>query len=159
MKTPGEHFLENSQRMSEKFEISIVVVGDSQCGKTQLINRFQNFKFSKVGSNVFMAHSNRIKTDFGSKFNRAFQSNEFSKLTQPGIKSIKITFGSKSGATQSREERIMLNRNSNKVTRDPTSLSDPFQTNSCVCLSQQDFSSIISILILFINPKCSVKLC
>lgn len=56
MKTPGEHFLENSQRMSEKFEISIVVVGDSQCGKTQLINRFQNFKFSKVGSNVYLWH-------------------------------------------------------------------------------------------------------
>jgi len=29
-------------------ELSIVVVGDSQCGKTQLINKFQNFNFSKV---------------------------------------------------------------------------------------------------------------
>ena len=29
-------------------EISIVVVGDSQCGKTQLINRFANGCFSEV---------------------------------------------------------------------------------------------------------------
>ena len=29
-------------------EISIVVVGDSQCGKTQLMNRFTNGGFSEV---------------------------------------------------------------------------------------------------------------
>jgi GTPase SAR1 family protein len=29
-------------------EISIVIVGDSQCGKTQLISRFDNKYFSKV---------------------------------------------------------------------------------------------------------------
>ena len=31
-------------------EISIVVVGDSRSGKTQLINKFQNFQFSKVNN-------------------------------------------------------------------------------------------------------------
>ena len=33
---------------NKDLELSIVVVGDSQCGKTQLINKFQNFNFSKV---------------------------------------------------------------------------------------------------------------
>ena len=34
-------------------EISIVVVGDSRSGKTQLINKFQNFQFSKVNNLKF----------------------------------------------------------------------------------------------------------
>ena len=33
-------------------EISVVIVGDSQCGKTQLINRFANKSFSKVNNNM-----------------------------------------------------------------------------------------------------------
>ena len=37
----------NKDKNSE-IPISIVVVGDSHCGKTQLINKFQNFNFSKV---------------------------------------------------------------------------------------------------------------
>ena len=39
----------SSQNFSLKMtELSIVFVGDSRCGKTQLINRFHNGKFSKV---------------------------------------------------------------------------------------------------------------
>ena len=37
-----------SRNKNSEISISIVVVGDSQCGKTQLINKFQNFNFSKV---------------------------------------------------------------------------------------------------------------
>jgi len=33
---------------TKDLELSIVVVGDSRCGKTQLINKFQNFNFCKV---------------------------------------------------------------------------------------------------------------
>ena len=42
-----------SKSISDKIpEISIVIVGDSQCGKTQLINRFANKSFSKVSNTV-----------------------------------------------------------------------------------------------------------
>ena len=38
-----------SDKICDKIpEISAVVVGDSQCGKTQLINRFSRKKFSQV---------------------------------------------------------------------------------------------------------------
>ena len=109
MKTPSEQFLENSQRMAEKFEISIVVVGDSQCGKTQLINRFQNFKFSKVGSNIYgIATRSKLilvqnLTEHSSLMNSA-------NLLNPVLNPSKLHLGVKAGATQSRDERIMLNR-------------------------------------------------
>ena len=38
----------NNNNCDKNSEISIVVVGESQSGKTQLINKFQNFQFSKV---------------------------------------------------------------------------------------------------------------
>ena len=38
--------LTNSDNMTS--QISVVAVGDSQCGKTQLINRFANGSFSEV---------------------------------------------------------------------------------------------------------------
>ena len=37
-------------------EISIVIVGDSQCGKTQLINRFADKSFSKVSNIMTIQH-------------------------------------------------------------------------------------------------------
>ena len=36
--------------MAPPLELSVVVVGDSGCGKTQLINRFANRKFSEVNT-------------------------------------------------------------------------------------------------------------
>ena len=38
--------LNSSEKMSG---LSVVVVGDSKCGKTQLINRFANAAFDQVG--------------------------------------------------------------------------------------------------------------
>ena len=63
MKVSSEHILENPE-MSEnkKFEISIVVVGDSRCGKTQLINRFTNSKFSKVKESNNLIRVSRISS-------------------------------------------------------------------------------------------------
>ena len=43
----------NNNNCDKNSEISIVVVGDSQSGKTQLINKFQNFQFSKVNNLIF----------------------------------------------------------------------------------------------------------
>ena len=42
-------------------ELSIVVVGDSQCGKTQLINKFQNFNFSKVKDDFHKNHKDLVE--------------------------------------------------------------------------------------------------
>ena len=52
----GAKYLDNKMGRRENnncdknSEISIVVVGDSRSGKTQLINKFQNFQFSKVNN-------------------------------------------------------------------------------------------------------------
>ena len=50
----GAKYLDNKMRKNnncdKNSEISIVVVGDSRSGKTQLINKFQNFQFSKVNN-------------------------------------------------------------------------------------------------------------
>ena len=45
-------------RVSEAMaEVSVVVVGDSQCGKTQLINRFAHSTFSQVTLSKQTHHS------------------------------------------------------------------------------------------------------
>ena len=53
----GAKYLDNKMRKNnncdKNSEISIVVVGDSRSGKTQLINKFQNFQFSKVNNLKF----------------------------------------------------------------------------------------------------------
>ena len=45
-------------------EISVVVVGDSQCGKTQLINRFSKKKFSQVRDSLYSSIPASNKLDF-----------------------------------------------------------------------------------------------